>query len=206
MKDYSQNGEQKKLIDLFNVIGRHNKFCVEFGAADGVRCSNTKYFVDEEKWDYVYWDIEPASNIVSKEIVTSENVNRLFAKYNIPYIADLVSIDVNGIDYWIWKSLYYKPRVVIIEFNPSIAKDRSWTIEYDSKFVFDNTSYFGASFLALKTLGVNKGYTLVDATSLNMIFTQNEIATKFELTNEQVDYKIKRGWPMYNTKRKWVEV
>ena len=49
-RDFSQDGEQDKLIEIFNKIGTHNKICVEFGAANGYRCSNTRFFIDHCNW------------------------------------------------------------------------------------------------------------------------------------------------------------
>lgn len=205
-RDFSQDGEQDKLIEIFNKIGTHNKICVEFGAANGYRCSNTRFFIDHCNWGYVHWDSKGESRNVYKEFITVENVNMIFEKYHIPYTFDLLSIDVDGNDYWIWKELKYNPRVVVIEFNPSIDKDKSLTIKYNPNFKFDQTRYFGASFLALYRLGNKKGYQLVYASGLNMIFVKYDICCSYELKEYVAGYIVKSGWKVDVKHRKWIEV
>lgn len=205
-KDYSQAGEQGKLIEIFNKINTHNKICVEFGAADGQTHSNTRFFVENCNWGYVYWDSARESRHVYKEFITVENVNMIFEKYHIPYTFDLLSIDINGNDYWIWKELKYNPRVVVIEFNPFIVKEKSLTIEYNPNFKFDKTRYYGASFLALKKLGVLKGYQLVDSSRMNMIFVKNDICCEYNFEKYDGEYVAKSGWKVDVKQRKWIEV
>jgi tetratricopeptide (TPR) repeat protein len=73
----------------------------------------------------------------------------------------LLSIDIDGNDYFVWQALTYRPRVVVIEYNASVPPELSRAIVYDPKFKWDNTDYFGASLRALADLGNRKGYELV---------------------------------------------
>ncbi len=207
MIDYSQDGEQEKLIKIFNRIHTHNKFCVEFGAADGYRCSNTRFFIRDEKWNYIHLDSCPKNKNIYEEFITAENINMIFEKYHIPIKFDLLSIDVDGNDYWLFKSLKnFEPRVVVIEFNPCHAKNLSLTIKYDENFVFNKTRYFGASFAALEKLGKEKGYKLVDATGLNMIFVLDEICDEYDLSKYEGGYISRSGWRVDLAGRTWVKV
>jgi hypothetical protein len=155
---------------------------------------------------------------IKKEFVTAENVNVLFEKYDVQQTFDLLSIDVNGNDYHIWKSLTnYTPRVVVIEYNSQIPLNESSVIEYEPNFVWDGTDYFGASLLALVNLGKLKGYTLVgcDNDGVNAFFVQNEFLNdkisiksiddlyRFPQFGEFID-GIYRGHPKSN--RKMLEV
>jgi hypothetical protein len=115
---------------------------------------------------------------IKSEKVTAENIQNLFKKYNVPKNFDLLSIDIDYNDYWVWKAITdYLPRVVVIEYNSSIPPTESKVVPYDPEAKWDGTNYFGASLLALKNLGLNKGYTLVgcDNNGVNAFFCKNEL-------------------------------
>lgn len=115
---------------------------------------------------------------IKNERVTAENIQDLFLKYSVPKNFDLLSIDIDYNDYWVWKSITdYFPRVVIIEFNSSIPPNESRVVPYDPDATWDGTNYFGASLLALKNLGSKKGYTLVgcDSNGVNAFFIKSDL-------------------------------
>ena len=205
MGDYSQDGEQEKLINVFDKIGIKYKVSVEFGAPDFISFSNTKFFMDDG-WDSKFIDNNPKVKGILKRHMTVDNINNIFDNLELPFDFDLLSIDVDGNDYWIWKALLYTPRVVVIEFNPCHAKNLSLTIKYDENFVFNKTRYFGASFTALEKLGKEKGYKLVDATGLNMIFVLDEICDEYGLSKYEGGYISKSGWKVDLAGRTWVKV
>lgn len=205
MKNFSQTGEQLKLIKIFEIIGIQFHKCLEFGAGDGKTYSNTRHFIEQMKFDGIMWDVNPRGEMVKKEIVTAENINFLYEKYELEKGCDLVSIDIDGNDYWVWKALTFNPRVVIIEYNGSLPKNESITIEYNPNFQHDSTDYYGASWKALHKLGKEKGYKLVDSTPLNMIFVL-ESEVKPELFIDRIDYDVKRSWPNDKSNRKWIKV
>lgn len=115
---------------------------------------------------------------IKSEKVTAENIQNLFKKYNVPKNFDLLSIDIDYNDYWVWKAITdYLPRVVVIEYNSSVPPTESKVVPYDPEAKWDGTNYFGASLLALKNLGLNKGYTLVgcDNAGVNAFFCKSEL-------------------------------
>ena len=121
---------------------------------------------------------------IKNERITAENIQNLFQKYNVPKKFDLLSIDIDYNDYWVWKSIVdYSPRVVIIEYNSSIPPSESRVVPYDSDAVWDGSNYFGASLLALQNLGMSKGYTLVgcDQNGVNAFFCQSDLLTEFKI-------------------------
>jgi len=97
----------------------------------------------------------------------------------VPKNFDLLSIDVDFNDYWVWKAVKdYFPRVISIEYNACYPPTESKTVPYDSHGKWDKrTNYFGASLLALVKLGLSKGYTLVgcDSNGINAFFVKNEL-------------------------------
>lgn len=115
---------------------------------------------------------------VYQEFITAENIEGLFQKYGVPTECDLLSIDIDGNDYWVWKAItHFHPRVVIIEYNANKGPDASVTIPYDPAFIWDKTDYQGASLRALEKLGREKGYALVatDPCGVNAFFILNTL-------------------------------
>lgn len=126
------------------------------------------------------------------EMVTAENIQDLFQKYNVPKNFDLLSIDIDFNDYWVWKSIIdYSPQVVVIEYNASIPPNESKVVPYDPEAKWDGTNYFGASLLALRNLGLSKGYTLVgcDNNGVNAFFCKSELVREFEIRDIKELYK-----------------
>lgn len=115
---------------------------------------------------------------MQKEFITAENINSLFKKYAVPQDFDLLSIDIDGNDYWVWQAIEgYSARVVVIEYNSSLLPNESKSIRYDPSFTWDGTNYYGASLLALAKLGGVKGYTLIgcDSRGVNAFFVRNDL-------------------------------
>lgn len=165
---YSQFGEEGVLAGIFEAIGVRQRYCVEFGAKDGEAISNTANLRKNEGWDSLLMEGDPAwqGRGVRTEFVTAENVNGLFAKYGVPPEFDLLSIDVDGNDYWIWRAIDdYSPRVVVVEYNIFFGLDVAKTIRYRPDHTWDGSTYHGASLAALVKLGDAKGYSLVHTES-----------------------------------------
>jgi hypothetical protein len=176
MKDYSQYGESKILLDLVKKIGTINEYIVEFGASDGYRLSNARMFI-EMGWQALQMDgiVEP-KNGVKFEFITKENINDLFKKYDVPNKFDILSIDIDGNDYWVWKELEYNPNIVIIEYNSNFNVNESYTLKYNPEHNFDESGgFYSASVKAFVDLAKNKGYFLHrEIAYTNLIFVKNE--------------------------------
>jgi hypothetical protein len=126
---------------------------------------------------------DPPAAGVSREFVTAENIETLLDKHGVPREFDLLSIDVDGNDFWIWKAIGRRPRVVVVEYNAAFGPGDSRAIVYDRDFRWDGTEYFGASLLALARLGREKGYDLVacDSRGVNAFFVRADAAAgRFE--------------------------
>ena len=135
----SQFGEDGVIEKIFQTIGTTNKYYVEFGAGDGHFCSNTKYLREKHGWTGLLLDGACSNNMnddllinLYKEFITAENICNLFKKYNVPFEFDLISIDIDRNDFYVWKSLtkYYRPRVVVIEFNRAFNFNEDKVIRY----------------------------------------------------------------------------
>ena len=163
---YSQCGEDGVLTRIFDLIGTASNYFVEFGAWDGKHFSNTANFRLNHGWTGLLLEGSDRADgeVVRQAFVDAENVNALFAQYGVPAQFDLLSIDIDGNDYWVWKAIQgFTPRVVVIEYNIYFGMDRAETMPYDAGHTWDETLYHGASLAALHKLGQEKGYALVHA-------------------------------------------
>lgn len=185
-KVFSQNGEDGLLKYIFSKIRTTNKYFVEVGAGDG-RENNSRYLI-KHHWQGIQIDSQKSPGI-KKYFVTTENIEQIFAKNRVPPRFDLLSIDIDGMDYWIWKAiLNFHPRVVIIEYNASVPPLRNSVVPYNPKFVWDGTDYFGASLGALNKLALQKGYQLLATNSggTNAIFVDKNEAKKIPVTKKSI--------------------
>lgn len=196
-KIYSQGGEDGIIREIFNRIGDTNKTFVEFGSADGME-NNTVHLL-RQGWNGLWIDgdqklVDAARHYFADEIqlgklnamqsfITAENIESLFRQANVPPEFDLLSIDIDCNDYWIWRAIgTYRPRVVVIEYNAIFPAGVEWVVKYDASAVWDQTSHYGASLTSLELLGRQKGYRLV-ACNLggnNSFFVRDDlVAEKF---------------------------
>jgi hypothetical protein len=121
---------------------------------------------------------------IKNERITAENIENLFKKYQVPENFDLLSIDIDYNDFWIWKAITkFHPRVLVIEFNSSIPPTESRVVPYDADAQWDGTNYFGASLLALQNLSLEKNYTLLgcDNNGVNAFFCKSELVKTFKI-------------------------
>ena len=145
-----------------------HKYCVELGAMNGVIGSTTKWLADECGWNQLRIEGDPRWNNTNQDIkiewITAENINELLDTYDVPTNFDFLSLDIDGVDYWIWKSLLesntYLPKVVMLEYNPHFEINEFKTIKYDANYKKTGTNYYGASISAYKKLGEDNGYKL----------------------------------------------
>ena len=161
----------KTLQKIFEQIGTTNKFAVEFGCHtthQGSICMPFK----KKGWTVQFYGIESGGDLIH-EFITAENVNEIFKKNNVPHDLDLMSIDIDGMDYWVWKALEFEPRVLVIEYNRRRPKGvqpyfafNMWNLREDS--------YYGASKVELLKLGKEKGYKLISENEDNLFFQKGE--------------------------------
>ena len=185
---YSQNGEDGVLAKIFQVIEPHSKFCVEFGGFDGITGSNT-YLLRLQGWQCVQFDraYEIPKYNLHKEFITAETINQIFEKHAVPHDLDLLSIDIDYNDFYVWQAIdpKYRPAVVVIEYNATHLPDEDKVVKYRPYYVGDDTNYYGASLLSLYRLGRSKGYSLVyaEANGVNLFFVRDD------LLNDRAQFK-----------------
>ncbi len=178
---FSQFGEDGIIEKVLSLLPDVSKWCVEFGAWDGKYLSNTHYLLSQKGWSGVLIEADPDKfmdlcrtyehnnrALCIHEMVSFEGRNTLdqiLSQTPIPEHFDLLSIDVDGNDYHIWKSLVrYRPKVVIIEFNNSIPNNVAFVQKADFKV------NQGSSLLSLYRLAKSKEYELVAVTDFTAFF------------------------------------
>jgi hypothetical protein len=176
----SQNGEDGVLLALFDRLGTTDRFFVEVG--DDAEDDYNGAFLAECGWRGLRLGRSGVSKnprvAAHQERVTAENVNELLRRHGVPAEFDLLSIDLDGNDYWVWKALDgYRPRVVVVEYNASVPPDQRRAIPYQPDFVWDGSDHYGASLLALRELGRRKGYELVhcEGAGVNAFFVARHL-------------------------------
>ena len=191
-KVFSQAGEDGIISEIFNRIGTTNKFFVEFGVGNGLE-NNSAYLL-VKGWQS-YWiegserfcksirqsfeDLIADQQLTLKNtFITGENIEDLFRKGNVPTELDLLSIDIDGNDYWVWQAITnYRPRVVILEYNAIYPPESSWVMQYNPSHQWKYNSHMGSSLKALEKLGHQKGYKLVACSfsGVNAFFVREDL-------------------------------
>lgn len=181
----SQSGEDGVIEKIFDVIGETNRWCVEFGAGNGILYNNTYNLLANRGWSGVQIEADPrdyarlaglhAGNprvicLNAKLAIDGpHSIDNILSSTPVPPDLDLISIDVDGADYHIWDSMErYVPRVVLIEYNFTIPPDIDFVQPRDMRLKQ------GSSILSLTRLARKKGYALVSMTDYNAFFVQEK--------------------------------
>lgn len=187
---YSQNCEGFYLEYIFEHIQSKHKLFTDIGGGDGFYLSNTRH-LKNLGWNGVVLDLEVGVR------VTAENVNNYaFLMY------DLLSIDIDGNDYWILDTVIpeHKPMVVVAEFNAMYTDSR--TIAYNPDHVWAGDSYYGFSFEAGKKLAEKHGYKVIfQLADMNMFMVRADLIEG--LTFPEVTYKQNDFFKL-STRTDWV--
>ncbi len=192
---FSQNGEDGILLWLLRETGAPVKRFVEIGIENAREC-NSAVLGFVLGWDGLMVDADPLSVAaaerfvgrmlagrtnhveVRQAFVTRENIAGLVGGGDL----GVLSIDVDGMDYWLWKAVTaVRPRVVVVEYNASLGPEEAITVPYQARFsaaeAHPSGYYHGASLAALEKLGREKGYALVavDAAGVNAFFVDEAV-------------------------------
>lgn len=192
---YSQNGEDGILAWLLDRVGVSSRVLVEFGIGDGSECNSANLLLTFG-WTGALLDADPACADAARSFYAGradvqvlhralepDNVNEALSAL-VPAEIDLLSLDIDGNDYWVWEALTaVRPRVAAVEYNATFGPERSVSVPYRRGFdrYAEHVSgfYHGASLAALAKLGAEKGYVLVgcDSRGANAFFVGREAAS-----------------------------
>lgn len=210
-KSYSQNDEDGIIQEIFERIGCRNKIFVEFGVEDGLE-SNCHLLLHKgwsglwiegnpescRKIHYKFRPVIEAGRLKAVHaFLTKDNINEVIASAGISGEIDLLSIDLDGNDYYVWEAIDgIDPAAVIIEYNGKLPPDVDWKMAYDKNHMWKGTDWHGASLKALERLGAKKGYQLA-GTNINGV---NAFFVKQSLAGDKF-YKPATAEALYNPLR-----
>ena len=212
-KVFSQSGEDGVIQWLIHNIPIQSKRFIEFGVQNYTE-SNTRFLLMHDNWsglimdgsqenmdyvkqDNICWmhDLKPVP-----AFITAENINTLIRDNGFDGEVGILSIDIDGNDYWVWKAIScVQADIVICEYNSRFGSERAVTIPYDPNFYRTEANssnlYFGASIRALTLLGQQKGYALVYGNEIgsNLFFIRRELLNDvvYEKTVEECYVRAK---------------
>jgi hypothetical protein len=202
---FSQRGEDGIIQYITDRIAIPNKIFVEFGVENYTE-SNTRFLLVNNNWsglvidgskenirfirnDFIYWkyDITAAHSFITKD-----NINKLISDYTSCNDIGLLSVDIDGNDYWVWDAIStINPRVVVVEYNATFGAEKLVTVPYQEDFVRRKAHYsdlyFGASLPALVQLANKKGYDFIGVASagINAFFVRKDLSAPFRKPSVQ---------------------
>lgn len=183
LKVFSQFGDDGIIQYLVHNLDLRHKTFVEFGTEDYFE-SNTRFLLQKDNWSGFVMDGSSENVARLKEasfywrhdlnaqaaFVTKDNINHLLSAGVADWSGvDVLHIDIDGNDYWVWKEIEINPAVVIMEYNSNFGIERAITVPYDPEFYRTNAHfsnlYWGSSLKALYLLALNKGYEFIGCNS-----------------------------------------
>ena len=197
-KCHSQGGEDGILLYLFSLIGTESRRVVEICAGDGSECNAANLIInhgwqgllldgdaDNVARGTVFYGTHPNTKVSPPRFVnawiTADNINALVTEQGFAGAVDLLSLDVDGNDYWFLEALTcVAPRAMVVEFNAACGPNRAVTMPYTPDYKLDLSVYpyrCGASLPAFAKLAAGRGYRLVGVHSLgfNAFFVRNGV-------------------------------
>lgn len=198
--EFSQTDDDGILLYIFSQIGFSNKLLVDIGSGNPLGSNSANLICNwgfngllidgsEEKVknSQAFYAADPQVNLVPPSIikawVSAENLNELIGNQGFHGNVDFFSLDLDGVDYWLWKSLaVIEPRVVMVEAQTYWGSKKSVTVPYSPDFDRGaiHPDYFGASINAFVKLGKHKGYRLVASNryGFNLFFVKENLRSK----------------------------
>jgi hypothetical protein len=194
-KIFSQGGEDGIIQHLIKVLEIKNETFIEFGVEDFSE-SNCRFLLMNNNWSgfvidgspkkiarlkhsYYYWRYEL---LAIDAFITRENINELLAKSGFEQDLGILSIDLDGNDYYILQAIdFFKPRILICEYNAVFGGGRKISVPYDEQFnrtdKHSSNLYFGASLGAMTHAAKQKGYSLVgtNIAACNAFFVRDDL-------------------------------
>jgi hypothetical protein len=185
---YSQFGEDGIIAEMLDRIEAHmplSRWSCEFGAADGVWFSNTCNLIRTRDFRAVMIEADPkqasklAKNHPGPEVITlirkvgfegADRLDAILDAHDVPHDLDVLSIDIDGYDYWVLDSMESpQAKIIVIEFNPTMPN----AVEYLQPR--NSAAQHGSSARSLTMLAATKGYELAAVTDVNLILLRSDL-------------------------------
>jgi len=189
LNGFSENEEDSITIQILNRIGLKKGFFIEFGVGNGLE--NNTIILLAAGWNGTWFggqklafDTSNSKKLTFKKVwITRENILKLYSSLN--YEADLISLDVDGNDFYLAEDLLknkIKPKVFIVEYNSKFPPEIDFKINYNPDHNWNRDDYYGASLKTFNTLFTNFGYRLVSCnlSGGNAFFVDRQFSKYFE--------------------------
>jgi hypothetical protein len=204
----SQWGEDGIIQYLIQQVEIPNPTFVEFGVQDYTE-SNTRFLLQHNNWsglvidataehidyirrDAIYWRHNLKADCA---FIDRDNINGLLERNGVHGDIGLLSIDIDGNDYWVWEAIsVIRPRLVVCEYNSVFGSRRAVTVPYERQFerhrAHFSGAYWGASLAALDHLARKKGYALVGINSvgINAFFVRADVVESIPVQTPRQAY------------------
>jgi hypothetical protein len=193
---FSQFEEDGLLLYLDAVLELEHRTFVDIGAADGINSNcanlalnmgwhglflegNAKLVARGRKFYQEHPDTQLWPPVFVQAFITRENINHLILDAGFSGPIGIMSIDIDGNDYWVWEAMNaVDPAVMMIETHIEFGM-RNIVVPYDAQHVYPgkHPDYFSASPVAMVRLAERKGYRLVGANryGFNLIFVKRDL-------------------------------
>lgn len=205
---FSQRGEDGIIQYIISKIDTPNKIFIEFGVENYTE-SNTRFLLVNNNWagliidgskenvkfiqsDFIYWKYDLTAY---HSFITKDNINQLISRYTSCTDIGLLSVDIDGNDYWVWEAIHVvNPRIVVCEYNSIFGPEKQVTVLYNDSFTRRTAHfsdlYFGASLAAFVELGEKKGYDFIGvaSTGVNAFFVRKDLSAPFKKGNAYSDF------------------
>lgn len=196
---FSQRGEDGIIQYIISQIEIPNRIFVEFGVEDYTE-ANTRFLLINNSWsglvidgseeniqfiksDFIYWKYDITA---IQSFITKDNINQLIGGFTDCRDIGLLSVDIDGNDYWVWEAIdVISPRIVVCEYNSAFGPNEKVSVPYAPDFVRGTAHYshlyWGASLAALCHLAEKKGYDFIgtQAAGVNCYFVRKDLSAPF---------------------------
>ena len=227
---FSPDGEDGMLLFIFGLIGFKSRRCVDIGGA-GITASNTANLIVHH--DFCGLVLDGSEHGIMRTMrgyrryrpihppkcvhawISRDNVNAVLAEHSMSGDIDLLSLDLDGVDWWILDAItVVQPRVIVVEYQDILGPDRAWTVPYRDDFSVadhpvndgDSYNYCGAGLKAFVELLHSRGYRLAgcNRTGYNAFFVRNgegddllpEVATESCFASDWNRYGMANRFPL----------
>ena len=206
---FSQWGEDGIIQHILRHVPIENKIFVEFGVENYTE-SNTRFLLINNNWSGLVMDgskkninyikndmsVSWGHNLTAECVfITTDNINEVILRNGISGDIGLLSVDIDGNDYWVWEAITcINPRIVICEYNslfgPHAKVSTPYKVDFDRLTAHYSNIYYGSSIAALEFLGKKKGYSLVGSNSVgnNLFFVRNDLCGGLKVVSAENAY------------------
>lgn len=189
-----EDGIIEKILGRVAIEAESRTF-LELGVGDG--SENNTLALLASKWSGVWIGAEnlrftPCVGgrlVFKKDWISVENVAQLakggFSELGVPASPSIVSVDLDGNDFHVVKTLIdagIHPSIWVVEYNARFPTSAEWVMPYNLQHTWDSRDdYFGASLLSWTNLFDSFGYFLVacSATGANAFYVNNTFRERF---------------------------